>query len=118
MGRKNIVSNYAQFGTAGCNLATASTTSNVTEVQYMDNIGIVINWTGTSPVGAVTIQVSNDQLTWDDLDFGNTIDVSGNTGTHIIEITQLPFSYLRAKYTKSSGVGTLYSSLTSKQVGG
>lgn len=106
------------FGTAGCNLATASTTSTVTEVQNMDNIGIVMNWTGTSPVGVVTIQVSNDQLTWASLDFGSAIAVSGDTGNNVIDIAQLPYSYLRAVYTKTSGTGTLFSSLTCKQIGG
>ncbi len=118
MARKNTVPNFAMFGAAGVNLATASTTSTVTETQNMDNIGIVINWTGTSPIGAVTIQVSNDQLQWNSLDFGSTIDISGNTGSHIVEITQLPFSYLRAVYTKASGVGTLFASIACKQVGG
>lgn len=118
MGRKNTVSNFAMFGTAGANMATASTTSAVTEVQYMDNIGIVLNWTGSTPIGSVLISASNDQLTWVSLDFGATIDIAGNTGNHIIEITQLPFGYLRAVYTKGSGTGTLFGSLTCKQVGG
>ncbi len=106
------------FGTAGANLATAATTSSITETQYMDNIGIVLNWTGTSPVGVISIEVSNDQIVWNALDFGQAIPISGNSGSHIIEITQLPFTYLKAVYTKTSGVGTLFASIALRQVGG
>jgi hypothetical protein len=106
------------FGTAGANLATASTTSSVSEVLNLDNIGIVVNWAGSSPVGALTIQASNDQLTWVSLDFGSTIDISGDSGSHIIDIAQLPYAYLRAVYTKASGTGTLFASLACKQIGG
>lgn len=119
MGRKNVVTNYAMFGTAGANMATAGTqTSNVTEVLNMDNVAIIANWTGTSPVGVLTVQVSNDQIVWSDLDFGSSIAVSGNSGSHDLVMNQLPHTYLRAAYVKTSGVGTLYCSLTLKQVGG
>jgi hypothetical protein len=106
------------FGSSGADMSQASVTSNVTRTEYLDNVGIILSWTGTSPVGTLAIQASTDNTTWVALDFGSTISISGNTGTHILNINQVPFSYLRAVYTKTSGTGTLTALLSSKQVGG
>lgn len=99
-------------------MSLASTTSSTTTVGYLDNVGVLLSWTGTSPVGAITFDVSNDNSNWVSLDFGSVIAISGNTGSHVISINQLPFIYIRAKYTKTSGTGTLTASLNAKQVGG
>lgn len=106
------------FTASGADLSQSSVTSNTTNVTYGDNIGIAVNWTGTSPVGTLDIQVSNDGTTWLSLDFGAAIAISGNTGNHLLNIKQLPYAQIRAVYTKTSGTGTLFASLTSKQVGG
>lgn len=111
------------FG-AGADLGSASVNSNVSNVLNQDNIGIVTTWTGTSPVGTLNIQVSNDYNpdngngNWVTLDFGSAIAISGNTGSLNITINQLPYTYLRAQYSKVSGTGTLNCSITTKQVGG
>jgi hypothetical protein len=106
------------FTSSGADLSQSSVTSSVTNVTYGDNIGIAVNWTGTSPVGALDIQVSNDGSTWVSLDFGSSIAISGNSGNALININQLPYAQIRAVYTKTSGTGTLYASLTAKQTGG
>lgn len=118
MGRKNTLINYLMFGSAGCDMSVSSTTSSSTSVQNTDNIGIILSWTGTSPVGTVTISGSNDNSTFVDLDFGSTISISGNTGSDLLNINQFPCAYIRIKYTKGSGTGTLTASMTTKQIGG
>lgn len=117
MGRKNTLNNYAMFG-AGANMATASTTSSSTNVQYTDNIGIVLAWTGSTPIGTITVQGSNDNTNWATLDFGSAISITGDSGTDLLNINQFPCSYIRIVYTKSSGTGTITASMTTKQIGG
>lgn len=106
------------FTLVGADMSQASATSASTDVRYMDNIGIVVNWTGTTPVGVLTINASNDKATWIPLNFGATISISGNTGSLDIAINQLPYAHIQAVYTKTSGVGTIFAQLTAKTVGG
>lgn len=125
MARKDQVTNFQSFGASGCDMS-ASQTSTISNVQFMDNIGLLLSWSGaSSPVGVFTVEVSNDYNpqtntsgTWIALDFGSTISVSGASGSHEISINQLPFSWMRQKYARASGSGTLNVFLSSKQVGG
>lgn len=125
MARKDGLVGFLMFGASGADMSQALVTSSITGINWMDNAGILLSWTGTSPVGAFTIEVSNDYNLstqnagiWVALDFGSTIAISGNTGTHILSMNQLPYTYMRAKYTKTSGTGTLTAVLSTKQVGG
>lgn len=124
LARRITLAGWAMFGSSGCDMSAAATTSTITGVNNDDNIGIIASWTGTSPVGVLIIEASNDYNattstagTWVTLDFGSSIAISGNTGSHQININQLPYSYLRATYTKTSGTGTLKLYMTSKSVG-
>lgn len=88
-------------------------------------------WTGTSPVGTVGVQVSNDfsitptgQIlnagTWTTYSFLSagsyvtTVAVTGNAGSVAIELPQIAFYAVRAIYTFSSGTGTLNSYINGK----
>lgn len=88
-------------------------TSEIVYVPYLDNVGMIVSWTGTSPVGELKIEVSNQQqnpnepMIWSQLDFGSAIAISGNSGTHTINMNQLPFNAIRAKYARVSGTGNL-----------
>lgn len=117
MGRKNT-HNWAIIDSEDM---SADITSDSTDVTNTDNIGIIVSWTGTSPVGELFVQVSNDNgtpTTWVNLDFGAAINISGNSGSHDISINQLPYSKLRLFYNRTSGSGSLVARLTQKQVGG
>lgn len=112
------------FGSSGANLA-GSVTSTPTVIRKQDNCGILVSWTGTAPVGVITIEVSNDYDadhgvagTWIALDFGTPIAISGATGSADISINQLPFSNIRAVYTRTSGTGTLIALLSCKSLSG
>ena len=125
MARKDTVQNFLSFGASGCDMS-ASQTSTISSVQFMDNIGILLSWSGASaPVGVFTVEVSNDYNpvvtnagTWMSLDFGSSIAISGSSGSHEISINQLPYSWIREKYTRTSGSGTLNVFLSAKQGGG
>lgn len=120
---KSTLVNYSMFG-AGADMSAASTTSAITSTKRHDNAGILVSWTGTSPVGSLDVQVSNDYNsdtgigTWFSLNFGSAISISGNSGQAEITMTMLPFSNIRAVYTKVSGVGTLQASLSLKDLSG
>lgn len=121
---KAALKGYAMFGTgqgasriAGVSMAT-SQTSDITTIERMDNIEILVSWTGTSPVGTLTVQRSPDQVTWYPLDFGSSIPISGNTGTHEIYINQLATPYIECVYTAVSGTGIITASISTKSLSG
>lgn len=111
-------------------MSTASITSDVTIIQMLSSISYGYSWTGSTPVGTLKIQVSNDYSvdaggtvlnagTWSTLDlvYGGTIvssiPVTGNTGNGLIDIETGAYA-IRTVYTKSSGTGTLQCKITCK----
>lgn len=105
-------------------------TSEVTIVQQLSMIAYGFSWTGTTPVGTIAIQVSNDYAvdpggvvsnagTWTALDliYGgtvvSTVPVTGNTGNGMIDVETGSYA-IRAVYTRTSGTGTLQCKLCSK----
>lgn len=120
MGRKNVIVPYKIIDDGSM---AGDITSAVTDVQYQDNVGIIVAWTGTAPLGELQVEVANDvyndpdAIVWDALDFGSTISVAGNTGQHSLNIQSLPYTKIRLKYVRTSGTGTINAILTSKVVG-
>ncbi len=109
---------------------TGNQTSAVSTVAFMDNIGILAVWSGTSPVGTIAIDGSADPLVgaggtayaptnWSQITTSpSPISVSGNSGTANVTINQFPFNWIRVRYVFTSGTGTLTANLTAKQIGG
>lgn len=96
----------------------ATSTSTSTNVQNLDKASIFVEWTGTSPVGTITVQARNSASgTWYDLDFGAAITVSGNTGSHSIVFNELPFTDIQLVYTRTSGTGSITATYVSKVTG-
>jgi hypothetical protein len=111
-------------------MSAVSITSDVTIIQQLSAISYGFSWTGSSPVGTIAIQVSNDYSidaggtvvnagTWTalDLTYGgsvvSTVPVTGNTGNGLIDIETGAYA-IRAVYTKTSGTGTLQAKLSAK----
>lgn len=92
-------------------------TGSETNVTQLDNIGYIAEWSGTSPVGVLSVEVQSGPSGWAALDFGSPLAVSGNTGSLIINVNQLPFEKIRVVYTATSGTGSLTVTLSSKVVG-
>lgn len=136
MSRKNVLIPSRTI-TDG-DMSTASLTSLVTEIQYLDNVGVQLNWTG-SPVGAFAIQISSDYrrygltdkvtatgtwtpltLTyWDGAAFVTDTEVPTSLGSPIfLDLAFLSAPFIRIVYTRSSGSGTLQCTVTGKQSGG
>jgi len=102
----------------------ASITSDPTILQSLTKASYQITWTGTSPVGTVSVEGSNNyslnpngtvanQGTWTVLTLevngqpSTSVAVTGNSGDGIIDIVETAIYAVRLIYTRVSGTGTL-----------
>lgn len=111
---------------------SGSITSDVTVLPLITVGSYTYSWSGTTPVGDISVEVSNDYSqggidgtpanagTWTAIYFTlngssvvNAAPVSGNTGTGIIEWSTGAYA-IRTKYTRASGTGTLQAILNGK----
>lgn len=110
-------------------VSTASnfdTFSTPTNIDYLDNLGIQVVWTG-STVGVLEVYGSNDDASksttrlpvkWSKFEFGSTINVDTTNSDLLIHMNQVPYSWIALKYTATSGTGTMTATITCKEVGG
>jgi hypothetical protein len=113
------------------NMSASTITSSVTVLQQTSMVSYGYSWTGTSPVGTITVQVSNDYSknadgsvrnagTWNNVFFSvsgsivSSAPVSGNTGNGLIDIGPTGAYAIRTVYTKTSGIGTLQATIAGK----
>jgi hypothetical protein len=100
-------------------MSLASLTSPSIPIQWEDNVGIQVTWSG-SPVGAFAVPISLDQINWVTIPtsaFNGTYPVPGTTTSPgFLDMNQLSASYIRLVYTKVSGTGTLNALLVAKGV--
>lgn len=106
-------------------------TSDPTIIQKISMLSYSYSWSGSTPVGTVSVQVSNDYSldaqgntanagTWNTLTLNvggvpsTTVAVSGNTGNGFIDIDQLGAYAIRTIYTAGSGTGTLQCMIAGK----
>lgn len=113
----------AQGSPAGGASMAGNITSAPTILQSLTKLSYSVAWTGTSPVGTLSVQVSNDYTvqatggvtggTWNTLPLNlagasvTSIPVSGNTGNGFIDIESLSGGAVQLVYTAGSGTGTL-----------
>lgn len=120
MSRKNNLLSFRSI--VDGDMSLSSLTSTVTDIQFLDNIAIQSNFTG-SPVGVIAIQVSADYAR----DFMGNVTNSGNWATVAsastsggspiyFDLNQLAAPYIRVVYTKTSGSGTLNCILSAKML--
>ncbi len=114
----------------GGDMAATSVTSSATLLQSVTMVNYQVTWTGSTPVGTLAVEASNDCVvsatggvsggTWNPvpLDLAgvsvSTIPVTGNTGKGMIDIDGIAAYALRLVYTKSSGTGTINAIVTGK----
>jgi len=110
---KNIA--QAHIIVAG-DMSAASLTSRAMRSALLDDYSFQAVWTGSSPVGTLDVQVSNDHQenggvvvnagTWTSI-YNSVPAVSGNSGSLFLNISAISAAFVRAVYTKGSGTGTL-----------
>jgi hypothetical protein len=106
-------------------------TSTPTILQSLSQLCYTYSWTGTSPVGTVSVQISNDFAinavgavsntgTWTTLEISvngtpaTSAPVSGNTGNGAIVLSDLAGYAMRTVYTAASGTGNITVVVTGK----
>ncbi len=100
-------------------------TSDVTIIQKLSLIAYAITWDGTSPLGTIIVEVSNDYTqdaqgivknpgTWNALQLSNPTPVSGNTGEGFIDIYATAGYALRFRYVRGSGSGVMQAIVSGK----
>jgi len=89
--------------------------SEVVSIQYMNNIGIQIVWTG-SPLGEFQVQLSNNRTDWEVLPLAPVPYADKSAGSHYLDLNTLASVYIRLAYIAGSGSGTLNSTITAKIV--
>ncbi len=123
----------ADASPANTSSMAASFTSQPTIVQKLSQISYSCSWTGTSPVGSISVQGSDDYSikpgganavqnpgTWNNLvlsyNSGTTtsIPISGNSGNGLIDIAATGIYALRLVYTATSGTGNMNVIVTAK----
>ena len=115
MSRKQVLYGFKAFDATS--LASSQTSAEL-EVGQADYGSIYITWTGTSPIGVITVQAKNGPNgTYRDLDFGSAISISGASGNHDIILNEMPFTHLQLVYTRTSGTGSISASITTKSKG-
>lgn len=92
---------------------TATLTSTIVPVDFLDNGSFQCVWTGT-PVGSFFVDVTNYDINnpnitivWSQITLSSVPAASGSAGDGTINLNQLPFRWIRLRYVNSSGTGTL-----------
>lgn len=103
---------------------TLTLLSQITITQKLSMMSYAVSWAGVSPVGTISVQVSNDYSenvdgtvknvgTWNILPLTvggiqvSSVPVTGNTGNGFIDIDQIGGYAIQLVYTPTSGTGTL-----------
>lgn len=84
-----------------------------------------ISWSGTAPLGTMSVQVSNTYAqdsqgnvknagNWTTLVLSVVPSVSGNTGNGAIDIDATAFYAIRLVYNRTSGTGTMNATVAGK----
>ena len=122
--RPQIVIPNAQGSPANSGSMAANITSAPTILQSLSACSYALSWSGSSPVGTVSIQCSNDYAlnangtvqnagTWSTMTVNlagsptTIIPITGNTGSGFIDIDQTAAYAICLIYTYTSGTGTL-----------
>lgn len=125
MPRKNALLPHQIF-TAASMTGTSTVTSLVTNIQFLDNMAVQLQWTGT-PTGTFYVQGSLDYSdgtngklanagTWTNIMLPQTPLASGSAGQILIDMALLSFPWIRVQYTNTSGTGSLDAYICGKEI--
>lgn len=108
----------------------ADITSEATVLQSLSMVNYSITWTGSTPIGTVSVQASNDCKvgadgtvtggTWNKLplevdgEMVTDIPLTGNSGQAMIDVFGLSAFAVRLFYERTSGTGSLTATVAGK----
>lgn len=106
MGFKKVLPRFHLIN-AGVMTGTATVTSNSVNIENLDNIGLQVSWTGTAH-GTISVICSIDNVNYIALTFDPVLtQPAGASGSYLIDLNQVPFSFLKVSYTNASSTGVL-----------
>jgi hypothetical protein len=105
----------------------ANVTSAVTNIQFLDNVGIQLNFTTSDAIGTFKVQISMDYDqdaqgvvktagNWVDLVLSPIPAAAGANDQIYIDINQISAPWIRVFYERTSGTGTLNGFVTGKML--
>jgi hypothetical protein len=112
---KNQLKNYVLVDAVS---TAAGFSSDPIDVEFLDNIGFNVDWTGTT-TGTITIEASNTTVSgsFKALTFDPVLaQPSGSASGYLISVNQTPWSFIRFSYARTSGTGTMTVSVAAKAV--
>lgn len=95
----------------------ADITGPTTTISYQDQVCYQVAWSGSvgSAIGTISVQGSVDNVTFHDITFTPALtQPNADDGGYLINMALVPFTYIRVKYTRSSGTGTLTVKMSTK----
>lgn len=104
---------------------TTTLVSIPTVIQKLSMLSYDVSWSGVSPVGNISLQVSNTYSqnedgsvrnagNWNTVPLTGTTAVSGNTGNGFVDVDAQGAYAVRLVYTPVSGTGSLNATVNGK----
>ena len=94
---------------------SADITGPVTQIGNLDQVCYQVAWTSSDAEGVISVQGSVDNTTFYDLTFSPALaQPNSDNGGYLINLALCPFPYVRVKYTRTTGSGTLSVILSAK----
>lgn len=113
MGRKLVIEPVAIISAGDM---SGNINSSVVDVTHVDNAGLQVVWSASSPVGSLQVQGTIDGTNFFDL-LPSPLSISTATGNVYVQIAQICFASLKVVYTFTSGTGTLNVTLCARSEG-
>lgn len=105
-------------------MSQTTTASSATVLQGLSMVNYAVSWTGSTPVGTLALEFSDDYTlspngtvlnagTWNIAPIlvagvvQTSVAISGNTGNGMFDVTATGAYAVRLFYTKGSGTGTM-----------
>lgn len=111
-------SNVEQGG--GLQTINSDFTTDDIHVSQTDKMSLHLVWENSTLDADVYVQARNgdaEEDEWRNLDFGASIEITGASGQHEINLFELPFTWLRIFIDRNSGAGDVGCAFVAKAVG-
>lgn len=94
----------------------ADITSSSKNVQEAISYSVHCIWSaGSTPVGTLDLQGSNDDVNFTSVLESGPAPISGNSGSLLINVEKHSYGYMRVVYTRTSGSGTMTTLVNAKR---
>jgi hypothetical protein len=110
--RKNVLPRFTIFDGASLGTDLSSPTTNI---EFLDNVCIQLQWTTSDAVGEFTVEVSMDGDHWTPLGFA-PVQVNQVDDHSLLDLVFLSAPLIRVRYTRQSGSGSLTGFISAKML--